>query len=95
MFGRTRQFPTYLQGLGQDTSDVQSWISDVMKPIADVVKEYYDLQTLQQGIPTQQTIQTASLSGISPIYLIVGGLVAWYLLKGSGIKGQRKKRKAR
>ena len=85
MFGITKQFPSYLQGFGQDTSTVQDWISDVMKPIADVVKEYYDLQA-------QRVVQSASLTGISPIYLIAGGLVVWYLFRG-GTKGQKVRRR--
>ncbi len=89
MFGIIRPLPVYLQGLGQDTT-VQDWIGDVMKPIADVVKEYYDLQYQQQGVQAQKVVQATPFPSISPIYLIVGGLVVWWLFKGSK-KGQKRR----
>jgi len=98
MFGITKPFPPYLQGFGQDTTitgqDIQSWITDIMKPIADVVKEYYDLQYQQQGIQAQKVVQATPFPSISPIYLIGGGLLMWWLFKG-GKKGQGKRRKGR
>jgi len=93
MFGITHAFPSYLMhGFGQDTSttsDVQSWITDIMKPIADVVKEYYDLQYQQNVVQAQKVVQSTAFPSISPIYLIAGGLVIWYLFRG-GIKGSEK-----
>ena len=95
MFGATHAFPVYLSGLGQDTSSVTpSWISDILRPISEVVKEYYDLQYQQQGLQAQRTLQSTPFPSISPIYLIGGGLVAWYLLKG-GIKDKKTDRKRR
>jgi len=101
MFGITRMFSPYLMGgFGQEVTTestiteatVKSWIDDVMKPIADVVKEYYDIQAQQQGVQAQAVVKTASLASISPIYLIAGGLVIWYLFKGVGTKGQRRRK---
>ena len=96
MLGRTKAFPPYLQGFGQDTSTVlPSWITDVFKPVAEVVKEYYDLQYQQQYPQAQQVLQSTQFPSISPIYLIAGGVVLWYLFRG-GVKGQSpKRRKAR
>jgi len=95
MFGTTRQFPSYLQGLGQDTSTITpSWITDIMKPIADVIKEYYDLQYQKNIVQTQKVASVTGWQGISPIYLIVGGVVIWYLFRG-GIKGSEKGQRSR
>ena len=95
MFGRTRQFPSYLQGFSQDTSTITpSWITDILKPISDVVKEYYDLQYQQNVVGTQNKAAVMTFPPISPIYLIVGGLVIWYLFKG-GIKGSEKGQRSR
>lgn len=99
MLGLTQPLPIYLRGFGQDTSTVTpDWITDILNPIADTIKEYYDLQYQQNVIGTQQTLQATAFPNISPIYLIVGGLAVWYLFRG-GIKGsekgQRSKRRKR
>lgn len=93
MFGTMQPIPIYLRGFGQDTStatsDVQSWISDIMKPIADVVKEYYDLQYKQNVVKAQKVVTATAFPSISPVYLIAGGLVIWFLFRG-GTKGSEK-----
>lgn len=95
MFGTGPQsLPVYLMGgFGQDTT-VTDWITTIFQPIADVAKKYYDLQAQQYGVQAQQVVKTTtlpSISGINPIYLIGGGLLIWYLFKGSGkVKGKRR-----
>jgi hypothetical protein len=89
MLGITRLFPSYLQGLGDDTEP--AWITNILKPIADTVKQYFDTQTIQQTALTQT--QQSSLTGIksiSPIYLIAGGVVMWYIFRGKK-KGRNKR----
>lgn len=99
----TESLPVYLMGgFGQDTT-VTDWISTIFQPIAEAAKKYYDLQAQQYGVQAQQVVKTTtlpSISGISPIYLIGGGLLIWYLLKGGGeikgrIKGKRRKNPCR
>lgn len=104
MFSSVPQsLPVYLMGgfgqdFGQDTT-VTDWINTIFQPIAEVAKKYYDLQAQQYGVQAQQVVKTTtlpSISGISPIYLIGGGLLIWYLLKGGGgIKGKRRKNPCR
>ncbi len=98
MFGRTGPLPAYLQGsfqgLGQD-STAQVWINDVMKPIADVVKEYFDSQTVQPTIKTTQASLIPNVGGVSPIFLIAGGLIAWYLFRGKKKSYSTHRRKRR
>ncbi len=85
MFGITRPLPSYLQGGFGDTN----WIEDILRPIADTVKSYFDAQITQ---PTTTQKASIGIGGISPIYLIAGGLVVWWLFKG-GKKGVVRRRK--
>lgn len=91
-----RSLPPHLMGgFGQDTTDttITDWITTIFQPIADVAKKYFDLQTQQSQPQTVvRTTTLPNLAGISPIYLIGGGLLIWYLFKGGGkIKGKRRK----
>ena len=90
MFSATQAFPVYLQGFGQTSQDVIS----VFQPIADVVQEYFELQTKQAQVQVPSTKQASiipSVVGISPIYLIAGGVLAWFLLrKKSEVKNKKK-----
>ncbi len=92
-----RSLPVYLmhgfEGFGQDTTT--DWIKAILQPIADVVHKYYDPLYQPQAQKVTQ-ITTPSTTGISPIYLIGGGILVWLLLrpKGGGLKGtERKSRK--
>jgi len=91
-----KSLPSHLMGgFGQDTT-VTDWISTIFQPIADVAKKYYDIQAAQYTPQVQKVVQTTtlpSLTSISPIYLIGGGLLIWYLFKGGGIKGEEGRRR--
>ena len=85
--------PLYgFSGFGQTSEDIQSWIDATLKPIADIVKKYYDLQA-QQGLqaPVVKSSAIPSLAGISPWYFVGGGILLWYLLKGNGVKGRSRR----
>ena len=93
---RQRTLPShFMSGFGQDTT-VTDWISTIFQPIADVAKKYYDLQTGQYTPQAQKVVHLTtlpSIASISPIYLIGGGLLIWYLFKGGGIKGEEGRRR--
>ncbi len=94
-----RTLPVNLMGgFGQETT-AQDWINTILQPIADFAKKYYELQAQQAGAGTQQVLQTTTfpnLGSISPIYLIGGGLLIWYLFKGGGeTKGKSRKNPCR
>lgn len=93
MFGRTRQFPPFFQGFGAYESSI-SWVNDILRPVSETVTKYYDLQ-YEQMHPEAQRLASSmpSPGGISPVYFIAGGLIAWYLLRDK--KGQLTRRKLR
>lgn len=85
---RTRRPPiTVIQGLdGFGQESVQDWLTGVVAPIADVAKTYFDVQIPPQA---QAVVASTPFPSISPIYLIGGGLVLWWLFRG-GLKGKKK-----
>lgn len=84
---RTRRPPITVLGFGQET--VESWLTDIVRPVADIAKQYLDVKVSPE---TQQFLASTPTPTIKPIYLIGGGLVLWWLLRG-GLKGKKLKRR--
>ncbi len=94
MFGGAT-LPVSLYGFSGFGDEAQDWIDVTLKPIADIVKKYYDLQSQQNLAQQQQVLKSTtmpSLGSISPIYLVIGAGLIWYLLKSNGIKGKKGRR---
>jgi hypothetical protein len=71
---------------GQDTQEIKDWITTILTPVAQAAKTYYGVQT-QQAQATTQT-SAASLSNISPIYLLGAGVAVYFLFfRKKGMKG--------
>ena len=83
---RPSHVPVYLMHGFGDFGDTETTIEGLLSTIANAVSAYLKPTTVTPTVTTAAT--TTSVGGISYIYLIGGGLLAWYLLKKS--KGVRK-----
>ncbi len=84
---RPSHVPVYLMHGFGDFGDTETTIEGLLSTIANAVSAYLKPTTVTPTVTTQTT-SVASVGGISYIYLIGGGLLAWYLLKKS--KGVRR-----
>lgn len=81
MFGKvTRQTPiSVISGFGE-FGDTDTTIEGALATITDALTKYLKSQQTTQTVTTQSVIPP-TISGISPIWLIGGGVLAWYLFK--------------
>lgn len=81
MFGKvTLRTPiSVISGFG-DFGDTETTIEGAMATIADAVAKYLRSQQTIQPVVTQSVIPS-TIGGISPVWLIGGGVLAWYLFK--------------
>lgn len=86
---RTPPRPVIIQGFGQD---IQTWLTEIVQPISGAVKEYYDVQAKQYGTQALQVASTTPTPTISPIYLVGGGVLLWWLFRG-GVKGKERRKR--
>lgn len=78
---RPSHVPVYLMHGFGDFGDTETSVEGLLSVIANAVSTYLKPTTVTPTVTTQPVIQSASIGGISPIYLIGGGLLAWYLIK--------------
>ncbi len=79
---RPSHVPVYLMHGFGDFGDTETSVEGLLSVIANAVSTYFKPTTVTPTVTTQTiATQTASIGGISPIYLIGGGLLAWYLIK--------------
>jgi hypothetical protein len=79
---RPSHVPVYLMHGFGDFGDTETSVEGLLSVIANAVSMYLKPTTVTPTVTTQTVAtQSASIGEISPIYLIGGGLLAWYLIK--------------
>ncbi len=82
--------PVYLMHGFGDFGDTETTIEGAVAAVANALSQYLKGSTTPQPVVTQPVIQPSTIGGISPIYLIGGGLLAWYLIKKrKGVKAKK------
>ncbi len=78
---RPSHVPVYLMHGFGDFGDIDTSMEGLISVIANAVSSYFRPATVTPTVTPQPVIQPTSAEGISPILLIGGGLLAWYLIK--------------
>lgn len=82
-FGKvTRQTPiSVISGFG-DLGDTEATVEGAITAVANTLLQYFRTTSpTTTPIVTQPAVQPSAVGGISSIWLIGGGIAAWYLFK--------------
>lgn len=90
MYGEYRRpiqlpmIPAYLHGFGGFGQDQEDWLTKILTPIANTMKQYFDIQAQgsQAQITRQTTVAQAEMNTTTMMILAGLGIGAFFLFKG-------------